>query len=298
MPREPFGSWVRARNDAGLYLCSGLDPDDSLIPPGVSLKSYLVDTIDAAAPNTGCFKPNAAFYEWRRRMEPEGLTGQEILAEIVAYIHQSYRDIPVICDCKRGDIGNTNIPYAKEFFDWIDVDAITVNGYVGGGALDPFFEREERGIIVMCITSNPEAEEIQKRPTQVDPPILGQSVVPLYQYVAYRGANAWNARGNCGLVVGATFPEEAEKVTQIAPVLFKLVPGIGDQGGKITEAVKGVFVSDGMAVYNISRALGGAWLRGPFKVDDPRDFAQAAGNSARHHNEALVKAYEELRRAA
>ena len=295
MTREPFRDQIVARNGAGFYLCVGLDPDDSFIPPGVELKRYLVDTIDAAAPAAACFKPNAAFYEWRRRMEPEGLTGQELLAEIIGYIHSRHRDLPVIGDGKRADIGNTNKPYAVEFFEWFDCDALTTNPYFGG-ALNPFFERM-RGVIVMCRTSNPEAEEFQNQIVKVDPPILGKSTAPLYQLVAYRAANFWNKGGNCGLVVGATAPEEAEKISLIAPDLVKLVPGIGYQGGKIAEAVKGVFVHGGVAIYNVSRGINAAWQTEEFKVE-PQDFAQAAGRAARYYNETLAGVYEELRRVA
>ena len=296
MTRQAFRDWVAARNAAGLYLCVGLDPDDKFIPPRVGLRNWLIDTIDATAPHAACFKPNAAFYEWRKRMRPEGVTGQEVLAKIVGYIHERYCDVLVIGDGKRADIGNTNIPYAMEFFDWFGCDALTTNPYLGGGALSPFFEREGRGVIVICRTSNPEGEEFQSRLVEVDPPILGQTMAPLYQLVAYRAASFWNERGNCGLVVGATAPEEAEKISQIAPELVKLVPGIGYQGGRISDAVRGVYVPSGVAIYNVSRGIDAAWQTDKFGTD-PQDFAQAAANAARYYSETLAGVYEELRRA-
>lgn len=296
MNRVPFRDQVVVRNSAGLYLCVGLDPDDGFIPHGVSLSRFLIDTIDATAENAACFKPNAAFYECRRRMEPDGLTGQEVLAETITYIHSRYPDIPVIGDGKRADIGNTNLLYAAEFFDWLRCDAMTTNPYFGGDSLSPFFEREGRGIIVMCRTSNPGAEEIQNLVVDADPPILGEARVPFYQKVAFLAANSWNKRGNCGLVVGATAPEEAEKISEIAPNLLKLVPGIGYQGGKIAAAVKGVYAPSGVAVYNVSRGIIAAWKSKEFKVF-PEDFAEAAGNAARYYRETLAGEYEELGRA-
>lgn len=294
MAREAFNDWTKARNDAGLFLCTGLDPDDELIPEGVSLRNFLTDTIDATAEFSAGFKPNVAFYEGRRRVENEVTTGQDVYAAIVSYIHERYPDHPVIGDAKRADIGNTNRPYADEFFDWFDVDAITTNPYFGN-ALSPYFERKDRGVIVMCRTSNPEAARMQDVLVQANPPILGREWVPYYLYVANEAVQEWNGNGNLGLLMGATAPEPAQLIRQVAPDVFGLSPGIGDQGAEILSAVRGVWTPSGSCFFNVSRGVAAAWKKGLFQVDDPSKYVEAAAKAAKYYDMGLRTAVTEVR---
>ncbi|MFC6752585.1 orotidine-5'-phosphate decarboxylase [Halorubrum tibetense] len=205
----------------------GLDPDPSRIP------EFLADAdlprwafnrriIDATHEHAACYKPNAAFYE-----DPDGWRA---LRETAAYA--AGKDVPVLLDAKRADIGNTTRQYA-EVLDW--VDAITVNPYMGRDSLQPFLDREGKGVFVLCRTSNPGGSDLQDLE-------LG-SGEPLYERVAAL-ADVWNADGDVGVVVGATTPEELRDVREIVPEVPFLVPGVGAQGGDAEAAVE-----HGLAAY-------------------------------------------------
>ena len=231
METRHFGELLAARGDAGFGVCVGLDSDHDRLPvvvDGAGWKSsgkrmhwFNCAIVEAVADLVLCFKPNIAFYE------AHGSGGYSALRETIRYIHRWFPDIPVIVDGKRTDIGNTNKGYVQSLFDYLEADAITVNPYFGAEALMPFLVREDKGIFVRCRTSNPGAGEFQDLMVEVD---IGK--MPLYQVVARRVANHWNERGNCGLVVGATYPSELAEVRQLVgddiPIL---VPGVGGQGG-------------------------------------------------------------------
>ena len=151
------------------------------------------------------------------------------------YLREKYPDIVIILDAKRADIGSTNQGYAQFAFDYLGVDAITLHPYLGKDAILPFLERKEKGSIILCRTSNPGAGELQD--TEVTPD-TGNQAVKLYQYLAKKVVEEWNENGNCGLVVGATYPGELEIVRRIVKNMPLLIPGIGVQGGDIEKTVK------------------------------------------------------------
>jgi orotidine-5'-phosphate decarboxylase len=210
-------------------LCVGLDPDVAKLPTQVAgtpqpLFSFNKAIIDATASLVCAYKPNSAFYEAR------GAAGIEELKQTCAYIQEHYPDIPIILDFKRGDIGNTNNHYAAFAFDYLGVDAVTVQPYQGRAAVQSFLDHKDKGIIVLCRTSNEGAGEFQDLDTD------GRK---LYLQVADKVAKNWNANGNCLLVVGATAPAEMAAIRQIVgdDMIF-LVPGIGAQGGDIEATLK------------------------------------------------------------
>ncbi len=215
---------------AGKFLCVGLDPDFEKVPEHLkrhgihdALLAFNRGIIDATADIAGSYKPNTAFYE------AYGDIGWEVLRETIQYIRENAPDAPVIADAKRGDIGNSNNGYVDAIFKHLQADAITVHPYLGAEALKPFLEQSDKGVIVLCRTSNPGAREVQDL-------LVGD--IPLYQAVARMVADSWNANGNCALVVGATYPNELALVRSIAPDLPILIPGVGAQGGDVKKTIE------------------------------------------------------------
>ncbi len=238
----------------------GLDPDPGRLPPAVEdadLPRWAFNrrVIDATHEHAACFKPNAAFYE-----DPDGWRA---LRETVAYAHG--KDVPVLLDAKRGDIGNTARRYASLLET---VDAITVNPYLGRDALEPFLARGSKGVFVLCRTSNEGGADLQD--------LELASGDQVYEKVAGL-ADLWNRNDNVGLVVGATTPEELETVRGLVPDLPFLVPGVGAQGGDVEAAVE-YGLADGVGLVNSSRGI-------IFAGEDARDGANAyfgaAGEAAR-----------------
>ncbi len=208
----------------------GLDPEISRLPnnfiegdPVMATREFLYNIIDATGDLVAVFKPNSAFYE------SFGGAGLSLLSETVSYIHEKFPEVVVIDDAKRADIGNTNNGYVKAIFDEIKADAVTVHPYLGKEALAPFLERKDKGVFVLCRTSNPGSGELQD---------LESNGKKMYEVVAEKVQNEWNTNNNCGLVVGATYPEEAENIRRAAPDLPFLIPGIGAQGGDLEGSVK------------------------------------------------------------
>lgn len=176
------------------------------------------ETCDVAC----AYKPNSAFFE------AHGIQGLIALEHTCDLVRQLAPDVPIILDAKRADIGNTNKGYAAMAFDWLKADAITVHPYLGREALVPLLERKGKGIFVLCRTSNKGAREFQ------DIRADGQ---PLYMRVAHQVAHTWNTLSNCGLVVGATYPDELNEIRRIVGGLPILIPGVGTQGGDLQAAV-------------------------------------------------------------
>lgn len=228
-------------------LCIGLDTDIAKIPDHLKCKQFPIfefnrEIIDATCDLICAYKPNIAFYE-----AADGLAGLLQLKKTIDYIKQNYPEIPVILDAKNADIGNTNEGYAKFSFDYLGADAITLHPYLGKEALKPFLERKDKGLFILCRTSNPGAGEFQ------DLEINGK---PLYQVVAEKVAKDWNYNDNCGLVVGATYPAQLEIVRRIVGNTPLLIPGIGVQGGDIKKTVQaGVDKNGKNAIINSSRAI-------------------------------------------
>ncbi len=209
---------VASRKNNSL-LCVGLDPDPELIP-GVDLLEFNRAIIDATSDLVCAYKPNLAFYE------ALGIDGLKLLVKTLEHIP---KHIPVIADGKRGDIGNTARAYARALFSTFGFDAATVNPYLGTDCIEPFASYKDKGVFILCRTSNPGALDFQN--------LRGPEGVPLYKLVA-RKALEWNANGNIGLVMGATYPEELMSVRKLCPDMPLLIPGIGPQGGDLTAAVR------------------------------------------------------------
>jgi orotidine-5'-phosphate decarboxylase len=208
-------------------LCIGLDPEINRLPHHLpptpeGILRFNQELIAATSDLACAYKPNLAFYE------ALGPAGYRILRGTRELIPP---DIPVIGDAKRGDVGNTARAYAAALFDQLEFDAVTVNPYLGGDALDPFFAYADRGVFVLCRTSNPGAASVQNLRVSEEGEIR-----PLYEAVAL-WSRRWNVLGNAGLVVGATAPFELERIRSLAPDLPILIPGIGAQGGDLAAAV-------------------------------------------------------------
>lgn len=196
------------------FVCVGLDNSDFEFNQNIVSQTFdLVCT----------YKLNSAFFE------ADGTAGLESLKKTIDYIHQKSPDVGVILDAKRGDIGSTNEAYVKAIFDDLGSDAVTVHPYLGKESLESFLKRKDKGIFVLVRTSNPGAGEFQD---------LQINDKKLYQLVAEHVAKEWNKNGNCGVVVGATYPEELKNVREIVGDMPILVPGIGAQGGDLESTVK------------------------------------------------------------
>ena len=219
------------RNDS--LVCVGLDPEVERFPPqltGVAAPLFAFNKaiIDATHDLVCAYKPQFAHYAARG--------AEEELARTIEYVHRNYPGVPVILDAKRGDVGNTAERYALEAFERYRADAVTVNPYLGSDSLEPFLKHADRGVVILCRTSNPGARELQ------DLKVDGR---PLYQVVAQLAASRWNTHGNCLLVVGATYPRELAEVRDIIGDMPMLVPGVGAQGGDVAQAVQNGQTRDG-----------------------------------------------------
>ncbi|SFR93739.1 orotidine-5'-phosphate decarboxylase [Halomicrobium zhouii] len=242
----------------------GLDPDPDRLPPSVADAdlprwSFNRRIIDATHEYAACYKPNAAFYE--------DADGWRALEETIAYAHG--KDVPVLLDAKRGDIGNT----ARQYAEILDMaDAITANPYMGQDSLAPFLQRTDKGVFVLCRTSNPGGSDLQD--LELD------DGGTLYERVAGLAAG-WNEYGNVGLVVGATNPDELEEIREIVPDIPFLVPGVGAQGGDAEAAVE-FGLADGVGLVNSSRGIIFAGENGARGGEPPEEeYFGAAGRAAK-----------------
>jgi orotidine-5'-phosphate decarboxylase len=251
--------WTRA----GTLLCVGLDPEPERFPELLrgqpdAVFEFCRAIVDATADLVCAFKPQIAHFA--------ALGAEDALRRLVAHVHAAHPGVPVILDSKRGDIGSTAAHYAAEAFDRYGADAATVNPYLGHDSVQPFLDRPERGVVVLCRTSNPGSGEFQA---------LRCDGLPLYQHVALRVAREWNVHGNCMLVVGATWPDELRQVRALVGDLPFLVPGVGAQGGDVEAVVANGASSDGSGlVISSSRAILYAGA-GPDYADAARAAAQA-----------------------
>jgi orotidine-5'-phosphate decarboxylase len=243
-------------------VCVGLDPEPEKIPAHIRalprpLFEFNRRIIDATAEFACCFKPQFAHYA--------AIGAEDQLLDTIRYIHEQHPGLPVILDSKRGDIGSTAEKYAQESFGRYGADAVTVNPYMGFDTVEPYLKWEDRGVIVLCRTSNPGASDFQ------DLLADGQ---PLYRHVAERVALAWRAGGQCMLVIGATWPAELAEIRAAVGGLPFLVPGVGAQGGDVAAAVRAGCTPDGFGmVLNSSRGI--------IYAGGDEGFAGAAGEAAR-----------------
>ncbi|WGG49337.1 orotidine-5'-phosphate decarboxylase [Rugamonas sp. DEMB1] len=251
-------------------LCVGLDPDMAKLPPQFQndpdgIFKFCTEIIDATADLACSFKPQIAYFA--------ALGAERQLENICSYLRANYPHIPLILDAKRGDIGATARQYAREAYDRYGADAVTVNPYMGSDSVEPYMEWSDRGVIILCRTSNAGGSDLQF--LQVD----GK---PLYQHVARLVAEKWNSNGQCALVVGATYPEELAQVRAIVGDMPLLVPGIGAQGGDIAATVGSGKTADGSGMMiNSSRAI-------LYATRQPgEDFAAAARRVALETRDAI-----------
>ena len=258
-----FMEALRRRWDrAGSLVCVGLDPEPARFPgkfggDADAVFSFCRDIVDATADYVCCFKPQIAHFA--------ALGAEDALQRLVAHVHDAHPGIPVILDAKRGDIGSTAMHYAAEAFDRYAADAVTANPYLGRDSLLPFLERADKGVVVLCRTSNPGATDFQD--------IVTADGLPLYQHVAETVAREWNANGNCMLVVGATWPAQLHEVRAIVGDLPLLVPGVGAQGGDVEAVVTNAKTADGTGlVISSSRAI--------LYASQGDDYATAAATAA------------------
>jgi orotidine-5'-phosphate decarboxylase len=250
------------KNDS--LLCVGLDPEIERFPPHIAaapspIFQFNKAVIDATHDLVCAYKPQFAHYA--------AYEAEDQLERTIEYVHRTYPAIPVILDGKRGDVGSTAERYAIEAFERYAADAVTVNPYLGGDSLEPFLQHADKGVIILCRTSNPGARDLQ------DLEVGGRR---LYHVVAELAAARWNTRGNCALVVGATYPRELAEVRRLVGDMPLLLPGVGTQGADVAQAVQngqndrgtGLLVSSSRAVLYGGPGAAGA------------DFAAAARAAA------------------
>ncbi len=262
-----FGEKLRAairRNRS--FLCVGLDPDPELMPHP-HIPSFIQEIVEATKDLVCAYKPNLAFFE------ALGTGGMQTLLESLSPVPAH---IPVIADAKRGDIGNTARFYAKALFEAMGFDAATVNPYGGYDAVEPFLEYFDRGVFVWCRSSNPGAADFQ------DLALAGGQ--PLYEAVAQK-AREWNAHGNVGLVMGATWPTELERVRDLCPDMLMLLPGIGAQEGDLAPSVRAAMDAEGAGfIVNVSRRV--------LYASRGKDYAKAARRAAQQLRDEINRQRE------
>lgn len=253
---------------AGTLVCVGLDPEPARFPEKFAnnpdaVFAFCRDIADATAEYACAFKPQIAHFA--------ALGAEDALQRLIAHLQQAHPGVPVILDSKRGDIGSTAQHYASEAFDRYRADAVTVNPYLGRDSVQPFLDRADKGVVILCRTSNPGAGDLQ------DLQIEGR---PLYQHVAQKIAHEWNDHGNCALVVGATWPAQLKEVRAIVGDVPFLVPGVGAQGGDVEAVVTNARTGDGTGlIVSSSRAI--------LYASKGEDYAEAAAAEARRMRDEI-----------
>jgi uridine monophosphate synthetase len=248
---ESFFSFLEKRvDDCSSLLCVGLDPHlpDLSAPTARAALDFSLTLVKQTAPYAAAFKPNAAFFE---QFGPQGWTALQTVIEAIA--EESARLgslIPVILDAKRGDISSTAEAYARSAFETLGAHCLTLSPYLGRDSVEPFLGNPEKGVFLLCKTSNPGAGDLQDLTV-----IHETAAMPLYEHVA-RLAESWNTRNNIGLVVGATQPEALSRVRAATPGLWFLAPGVGAQGGDLQVALNAGLRKDGKGMLiPVSRAI-------------------------------------------
>lgn len=280
-----FMELLQGKWDEGKFVCVGLDSDENKLPsnygPNFGPNGQLdfnAEIVKATRHLVCAYKPNLAYYR--------GSQGKIGLRTLIDYIRAEAPDVPVILDAKQGDIGNTNDGYVADDFYYFRADAVTVHPYMGMDAMKPFLDRADKGVIVLCRTSNPGAGQFQDaevtlteemfadlyqgQPADIDSFEVAKQM-PLYQYIAYQVSSlrGWNRNRNCAVVVGATNPDELREVRRIVGDMPILIPGIGAQGGDVEATVRAGANSRGQGmIINVSRSV-------IFASGGP-DFAEAA----------------------
>lgn len=255
-------------------LCVGLDPDPARFPPHLQGPTSILDfcraIVDATHDLVCAFKPQIAYFAAHR--------AEDQLEALIAHIHAHHPDVPVILDAKRGDMGSTSDQYAREVFERYGADAVTLQPYQGYDAIAPYLAYPDRGAIILCRTSNASGDELQSLPVRGGTPDEPRDE-PLYLHVARLVADRWNTNGQCGLVVGATYPKELAAVRAAVGDLPILVPGIGAQGGDLDASVAAGATASGGLIVSSSRAV--------LYAGDDEDFAAAARRVALDTRDAI-----------
>ena len=268
-----------AERQNGSLLCVGLDPEPSKFPAGMKgdaskIYDFCAQIVDATADLAISFKPQIAYFAAYR--------AEDQLEKLMEHMRRNAPHVPVILDAKRGDIGSTAEQYAKEAFERYGADAVTLSPFMGFDSVQPYLKYHGKGAFLLCRTSNPGGDDLQnQRLASVD----GQPL--LYEHVARLAQGPWNLNGQLGLVVGATYPKEIERVRELAPTVPLLIPGVGAQGGDAVATVKaGLRVSGdtttGPIIVNSSRAI--------LYASKGDDFADAARRVALQTRETLQAA--------
>ena len=245
-------------------LCVGLDPEPNRLPAGMrgdprKIYDFCAAIVDSTADVACAFKPQIAYFA------AHGAEDQ--LERLMRHMRGNAPHVPVILDAKRGDIGSTAEQYAKEAFERYGADAVTLSPFMGFDSIEPYLAYHGKGAFLLCRTSNPGGDDLQnQRLASID----GQPL--LYEHVARLAQGPWNRNGQLGLVVGATYPQEIERVRSIAPTLPLLIPGVGAQGGDAVATVRAGLRPDGPIIVNSSRAI--------LYASGGDDFAAAARHEA------------------
>ena len=250
---------------ADSLLCVGLDPDPAKFPDAFvddedALFSFCRDIVDATAEFACAFKPQIAYFAAHNG-------GEAALQRLIAHINGAHPDVPVILDAKRGDIGSTAEQYAKEAFERYGADAVTLSPFMGFDSITPYLKYHGKGAFLLCRTSNPGGNDLQNQRLAS---IEGQP--RLYEHLAQLAQGPWNLNGQLGLVVGATYPAEIERVRALAPTLPLLIPGVGAQGGDAVATVRAGCKPGAPIIVNSSRAI--------LYASSGDDFAAAARQEA------------------
>ena len=255
-------------------LCVGLDPEPSRFPAHMKgdaskIYDFCAAIVDATADLVCSFKPQIAYFAAYR--------AEDQLERLMEHMRRTAPQVPVILDAKRGDIGSTAQQYAKEAFERYGADAVTLSPFMGFDSIEPYLAYHGKGAFLLCRTSNPGGDDLQNQRLAS---IEGQPLV--YEHIAKLAQGPWNLNGQLGLVVGATYPQEIERVRSIAPTLPLLIPGVGAQGGDAVATVKAARMGGGPIIINSSRAV--------LYASQGEDFAAAARKAALDTRDTLNQA--------
>jgi orotidine-5'-phosphate decarboxylase len=265
-----------AERQNGSMLCVGLDPEPARFPAALKgdaskIYDFCAAIVDATADLVSAFKPQIAYFAAHR--------AEDQLERLMAHMRRAAPTVPIILDAKRGDIGSTAEQYAKEAFERYGADAVTLSPFMGFDTIQPYLKYHGKGAFLLCRTSNPGGDDFQNQRLGS---VAGEPL--LYEHIAQLAQGPWNLNGQLGLVVGATYPAEIERVRTLAPTLPLLIPGVGAQGGDALATVRAGWRDNGPIIVNSSRAV--------LYAASTADFAQAARQEALKTRDMLQSARE------